>query len=485
MLYGPDNSPIASGTWRQASRPDARLPLLASLREEQLRRTLDEWRREMAGSAPAALPPQEALLRVAYWMFQTSGLYRAIIKNKTNVICGDGFGWSAKDERIQQAIRGFWNDRINALNLRIEDWTDETSVYGELFLLLFVNKSSGRLRLGQVMPWQVTRVLTDPENPLHPIGIRIGQNIRIPILTGPDTPEYERRNFSPSARVRRAAYQPLSADSNLRGCLFTCVNRRVVDDGSPEEGPQLRGTPDLFAATDTIQGAETVLRDANDRVHLMNRILYDVTLDGADQDKINEFLAEISSVPDAYTINAHNERVRWQVQTPDLRAAQSREAYEVSRDAAISSGGAGQPPTWFAEGNITTKASADSMPFPTMKGARRRQQVISGLVQEVTAYQLYALGLLSPEQFDLLDTEEIFSLQAPTINEQDMEMLMRVHTQMTASLNVGVSQGWITQEEAARFYRSSLSEARNEELGQYEQLTQDALRDLLNKGELI
>jgi len=484
MLYGPDNQPIASGSRRQASRLDPRAPLLASLREERLRRIIEEWRQQTSGSMPVALPPQDSLLAIAYWMFYTSGLYRAIIKNKTTVGCGDGFAWSAKDPQVQHAITGFWRDRVNALDVRIEEYSDELSAFGELFLLYYVQQSTGRLRIGQVMPWNVPRVLTDPENPQCAIGIRVGRNITIPILNGPDTAEYERRNFSAAARARRKSYTNPHAGEGLRGCVYLCVNRRVVDDGDQQDqdGPQLRGTPDLFAATDTILDAENALRDTNERVRLMNRILYDVTLEGANQEQIDEFLEKIAAVPDAYTINAHNERARWEIQTPDFKATQNRDAYEMTRNAAIASGGAGQPPTWFGEGNLTTKASAESMPFPTMKGLRRRQQLLGRMLTECIAYQLYSKGLLSAEHLDALETEDIFRLEYPTISEQDMEILMRVQTQLTASLNVGLSQGWLTHAEAARFYRSGLSEARNEELEAYEPPAQDALRDLFDRA---
>lgn len=480
MLYGPDDRPISADTRRLAGKSTERLHLLASLREDRLRRIVEEWRSEAAGCVPVALPPQATLLAISYWMYYTSGLYRAIVKNKSSVVCGNGFNWSAKRPRTQKIIKGFWRDRVNALHRRTEALSDELSAFGELFLLQFVQKSTGRLRIGRVMPWNVERVITDPGNPECPIGIKVSNtHVTIPILSGPDTPEYERRNFSRKARQIRKQFSNAHTEDGLRGCLYYNVNSRLVDEGDSESGPELRGTPDLFAATDTIEDAENVLKDSNERMRLGNRILYDITLTGADDDDITKFNQKIESVPDAYTLFSHNERVAVNLQTPDFKTHQSREAYETARNAAISSGGAGQPPTWFAEGNLTTKASAESMPFTTFKDAKRRQKILGDILTEMTAFQLFVKGALSPERFDMLDTEGVFALEYPTIAEKDMEVLMKVQQGLTATLNTGLSQGFITQEEAARAYRAGLSEATGVELDDYQPQAEDDIRRLL------
>src|SRR4030042_325305 len=255
MLYGADNQPLppSAENRRLDARAQERTHLLASLREDRLRRVVEEWRKDAAGRVPVALPPQTTLLTIAYWMYYTSGLYGGIIEKKTSVICGDGFGWTAKDAQVRDAIKGFWRDRVNALSRRIEVLCNELSAFGELFLLQYVQKSTGRLRIGRVMPWNVERVITDPGNPECPIAIKVGNtNDTIPILMGPDTPEYERRNFSARARALRKKFKNAQAADGLRGCLYYCVNPRYTDDGGLDSGPELRGTTALFAGTNLI-----------------------------------------------------------------------------------------------------------------------------------------------------------------------------------------------------------------------------------------
>lgn len=482
MLYGPDDKPISVAVRRPGDRRSSQaMSLLASVRDDAMRRLVDEWRAEASGRIPIALPPQETLLANAYYMYYLSGLYGGIVEKKTGIICGDGFGWSAKRPKVRKIIKGFWRDRVNALNRRIRQISDELCAFGEVFLLQYVQRSTGRLRIGRVMPWNVERVITDPDNPECPIGIKVwNTNVTIPILMGPDTPQYERRNFSAKARELRRGFTPLKQAEGLRGCLYYYVNPRLTDEGSGEYGPELRGTSDLLAATPTVQDAEDVLKDGNERMRLGNRMLYDVTIQGADDDAIDAFNAKIEEMPDAYAFFTHNERVTANMQTPDFKTHQTRESFETARNAAISAKGAGQPPTWWAEGTLTTKASAESMPFPTLKIAKDRQQFLGEILTEVTAYQLFVKSAISAEQFDTLDTEGVFALEYPTISEKDMEMLMRVQTGLTSTLNVGVSNRWISDEEAARAYRAGLMEATGVELDEYQPPTpEDDIRSAL------
>lgn len=459
-LYG--NPYRQQHTTTNSSGVRRRVPILASLRNERLQSLLSEGWRSLSGSGtPLYLISQEMMVVMSYWMYFTNDIIGGMIEKKTDIIVGNGFDFQSTDEQVAAEIERFWKkDKVNNFPWNQDIYVSELSIFGELCFTLFVNEYSGKVRVSTVDPYDIDCTITDPLNRNLVIGVKLkstGSDDQI--LTNIIDPfEPDEETFSQKALEMR---QQFTVDGEQIFCMFFPVNRRFVDHGT--YGVSMRGTPDLLASFDPAMDAEEVLFSMRRRADMASRILWDVTYEGASQDDIDTFNEE-TPLPDEYTINAHNERIKWAMISPDLKASEHETQYRLIRNHTISGKGAGMPPTWFGDGTDANRASAQEMPFPTIKGLSRRQWKVLASFSDLISYQLYHKKL-----------EPDFESVAPTISEKDFERLSNVLTKLTSSLVTAEDREWLTKEEARQIYRTSIEDF-GTELGEYEEPPEDEQR---------
>ena len=82
---------------------------------------------------------RQAVLTNVINAWRSNALARRIIELTTEFVVGDGFGFSAQNPRVKNAIERFWNDPLNDLDQQIPEWADEAWRTGDLFLLFSVD----------------------------------------------------------------------------------------------------------------------------------------------------------------------------------------------------------------------------------------------------------------------------------------------------------------------------------------------------------
>src|SRR5947209_9686995 len=88
----------------------------------------------------------------------------AIVEMGVNFVLGDGLTVDAKHPKVQKLIDAFWQDPDNRMNTRQFDLATELSLYGELFIRVFVNPFNGHVKIAHIDPSLVDELVTDPEN---------------------------------------------------------------------------------------------------------------------------------------------------------------------------------------------------------------------------------------------------------------------------------------------------------------------------------
>ncbi len=397
--------------------------------------------RKLTGSSTRELPiaTQERQIEIAYWLWKTNPLANWIIETIKDFALAEGLPWSAKNEKVQEVLEGFWKDPLNQMDLYLENLVRELGIYGEQCLPVFVAEQTGRVRLGYVDPAQIDKVVTDPENVKIAIGVKLksesgvsdGKKYRI-ILD----PEAENLISKRAKNIRRAF--------TAGECFYFAINRVTNEP---------RGTSDLFTLADWLDGYEQFLFDYADKWPLLNSFIWDVELEGFTPDQIKQWLKE-NKAPKPGSMRAHNEKVKWEAVTPDLKAEDASDGARLLRNHVL--GAKSLPEHWYGGAADVNRATAAEMGTPTFKMISSRQNLVGYIVETLLRYQARKANeakYLSVSDQELYD----ITVQRPEVAQKDISKFSAALQSLSNSLVVAQANGWLTQEKAAQIYAFGLA----------------------------
>lgn len=421
--------------------------LLASVREKEFR---EGWRD--LGGHPLIWLSQDEIIRRAYTAYMLSPLGGGLIEKPTDIIIGKGFDFKADNKRIKAELKRFWTHPVNNFPWNQDRRVAELALFGEQCFSVKVHPNTKDALTAPIHPYAIERTIVDPDFQDIVSGVKLKSSGKDIIYKTVVPDGYgEEDIFSKQGRKQRKKFK-------AGECFFFAINERTVVAGEYDEyGPSLRGTSDLLPALDWIFASDDFLSAMLERADVAARILYDVTCEGMGQHEIDDFL-ENTSIPDKHTINAHNERIKWQLQAPDLRASEHETGFRLVRNFTISGKGGGFPGHWFGDGGDVNRATAAEMYFPTLKRLDRRQWKVMEMFRQLLAFQL-AQKRLPFDEFEMI---------APTIAEKDHEKLTAVLSKLSSALVVAEDRQWLTCEEARDTFRSGIKDL-GMELGEYEE----------------
>lgn len=125
------------------------------------------------GAETGALPRRDhaRMQFLAHELWLTNLMGQRLIEIVTDHVVGEGVSWHSEDERALRAVRAFWGDPVNQMDIRFERLVSELGVFGELLLPLAVSRFEGRVRLGYVSPRLIEEVVMDPDNCALALGV--------------------------------------------------------------------------------------------------------------------------------------------------------------------------------------------------------------------------------------------------------------------------------------------------------------------------
>lgn len=368
----------------------------------------DDWqyRRLSSGYYPSRHVSSEYVkksIEFSRYMYDMNPLAHGIIETVKDFVVGEGFtpkvqprdkktklelepdAAEAVVKKAQAIIDAHWEDPRNNWELKQHQRVRELCMDGEQIYPAFVNVADGSVHLGLIDPLQVKEVYYNPENMEEPVAVETyGKNPNdsrfyrvIHADDDPLSPSFERligaqegETFKKTSSVGRSKTYPY-----VGSCFYFPINKH---------SSHARGRPDLMAITDWLEAYDRIMYQHADRMDIMASFIWDVTLNNADERKIEEWIAKHQKPPKPGSIRVHNEAELWQALAPDMRWEDNQFGASMIKAQILSK--TGLPPFWFAEGGETTRATALEMGTPAIKRLGARQLEIIYAIKTILTF---------------------------------------------------------------------------------------------------
>jgi len=399
----------------------------------------DQWRR-LTGATSRDLTPltQSRMRELALYLWESNLLANRMVELPLAYILGEGVRLTVPDDDAQGWLDAFWNDPINALDIKLAKKVRELALFGEQCWPAFVHPASGHVRLGYLDPELIETVVTDPDNAEQPIGIvtckdrkGVSRRYRV-IVNGPE------EVFSDRTRAIRRTF-------DTGECFYFKIND--LSNGR-------RGRSDLLAQADWADAYEQFLFGEIDRASFMRAFMWDVTLKGATGDEVKERARTITP-PSPGAVRVHNDSEEWRAESPDLKAYQTSEHARLFRNHML--GGGTIPEHWYGGGGDVNRSTGESMGEPTFKVFSMRQRFIGHILEEmgrfVLSRRLDPSGRSSP-YFPDPDPQLTPRAEWPEMTARDTTQYAAALQQVVVAVGMAVDRGMMTELLAVRIIHS-------------------------------
>jgi hypothetical protein len=368
---------------------------------------------------------QDRMFEIAYFMWDTSAMVKGMASMDKSFLFAEPVTVTSDDEMVQEVIDRFWNDPVNAMNLRFPERMMWMSLLGEQLWQVRVNKNNGHVRLNYIDPSNIKEVYVNRLYQSEPVRIELmgragGKGKMLNVIRD------DRSVYSKS-------YGKLTGD-----CFFFTINK-------PENAA--RGRSDFLTLFDWIDGLERYGFNYLERAeHLLNYV-WDVTLNGFNEDQIRSWLQN-NPIPQPGSMRAHNENVAWNAVAPDLKAQDARAGYDMGKSFIM--GAARRPEGWFGGGGKAYQTEAEQFGQVPIKDLSERQLLIKYIAHYQVQFaidQAIIAGRLPEKR-----AEAGFVVQMPEISTSDYTSMMNGVPQVTTALTVAEQNGWVSRETATRLF---------------------------------
>lgn len=293
--------------------------------------------------------------------YRVNPMARAIIDTYVAFCVGDsGVKLSSTSPEVEPFARRFWDDPRNQLGTSQEMLLRSHMLLGETAFELMVAEMSGATRIAYLAPESIAGVSLEANNPLWPKTLHIaqtsGQTVDLPIVQIDEFTELR------------------TGDA-----MFWADWKAVVSDR--------RGFPFLGPVLDWLDAYDQVLWNLVDRTALARYMVWDVTVDG-DQDDIDRVIAARGGthVPRSGTAEFHNGKVTWKPMQHQTGAQEDR----TTASAALTNlaAGAGLSKPWLADPEDANRATSLTMAEPVRRRVGGVQKVWLGHMTELVRFQI-------------------------------------------------------------------------------------------------
>ncbi|MEL7306585.1 MAG: hypothetical protein AAGK05_01215 [Pseudomonadota bacterium] len=377
-------------------------------------------------------PTRARMNKIAPYLWQSNMIANRIIELPLAYLLAEGVKVTNEDEDYQAVIDAFWTHPINNMAIKLEKKVRELSIFGEQFYPAFVNPLSGEVQLSYLDPAHVEEVIYDPRNPEQPVGVKTKrmtngrQYIYRVIINGPES-------------VFTKQTQRLREGFNDGDIFYFSINSFCAHG---------RGNSDLTAQCDFLDLYDDFIFGEGDRAENSRAFVWDVTLKGADQNKVNARAAEIASNPPRPgSANVHNDSEEWKAESPSLGSGDTEALAKLFRNHML--GGATMPPSWFADGGDVNRANGEAMAEPTFKILAMRQRYIIYMLHEIATFVIrqYYTATMGIEPDRMVETDVFKSkVVMPEMTAKDISRYAAALQQVVVAVNLGITQGIMTEE---------------------------------------
>lgn len=386
------------------------------------------------------LPPhvREKVLKVAAQLWDGSPLARRFIVRLVNYLVGDGISVQAKHDdpatkkKIQATLDAFWNDSRNRLDRRIGRWIMSYEAYGELCLVSTVNPTTGLVRLAFVSPARILDVKSEDGDIEHLIQVWLRAGVS-GSETNPDKREIVRPDESDPTAGKKSY-------GRLKGEAFYWGANRLPD--------MVRGRPSQLVVADFLDADDQLIWNLLERTAFGNAFIWDVTMEGADADKIQEWRRDNGAPPRPGSVQVHNEKVKYEAKSVDLKSMDSVTQHDLLVGVVALSHG--MPAMWFTANSDPNRANGENLTGPTLKDMTAKQREIREIVADLAAFQVDQAIIAGVLPDSIPNAYDAFTVEMPDLSVSDTSAGATALGAVIAAMVMAMQQGLATRELAVR-----------------------------------
>jgi hypothetical protein len=308
------------------------------------------------------------------WRFNP--LARRLVELTSQYAAGGGMTWRCGHAYTSDFLGRFWDERLNRLDLRLTEFSDELVRTGNLFILL--STDAGGMSYLRTLPTSTVESISACENDLEQ---------ETAFLTYPDL-DGNTRSFP--------AYYSEKDSLNEQGSFDTVVLHYAVNRPA---GAQW-GEPDLAPALKWLARYAAWLEDRVRLNRFRNAFMYVVKARFANEAARQARQIRLAAnPPQPGSILVTDESEEWSVLSPKLEALDaSTDGLAVKKMIAV---GLGVPLHFLAEPESSTRTTAEAAGGPTFRHFEARQGlmewIIRDLLQAAARRRAMVDGQIEPE----------------------------------------------------------------------------------------
>ncbi|NLC30298.1 MAG: hypothetical protein GX773_07545 [Chloroflexi bacterium] len=290
------------------------------------------------------------------WRFNP--LARRIVELTTQYATGGGLIANCLHKPTQDFIESFWSHRLNRMENRVREFSDELCLSGNLFLLLTTDQS-GMSYLRVLPSTDVVRIVAR-ENDIEQ---ELAFHLRLP----GETEELVYRG-----------YDPQEDEIDQQGRLEAVVLHYAVNRPSGSQW----GEGDLTPILKWLARYSAWLEDRVRLNRFRNAFVYVVKARfGSEAERSARQLQLAANPPAPGSVLVTDESEEWSVLAPKLEALDaSSDGLAIKKMIAA---GVGLPLHFLAEPESSTRTTAEAAGSPTYRRFSERQRVICALLEDV------------------------------------------------------------------------------------------------------
>jgi hypothetical protein len=239
-----------------------------------------EWLRlSLTGERDFSRDGLAKIVRLSRLMALKNPLINHAVEVTSHYVFGQGVSLSYEDERLNEVWQAFWDDAKNRAEL-----TDNQSLLGKevelattgnLFLALFTNISTGRVRVRSIAVEDVRDIICNPDDAKEPwFYRRVWTQRSLDLRYRGSVRSEQKEAFYPDVR-----YWPSSRPSTLGSIpvMWDSPVYHVKVGGTPE---MKFGVPETYAALDWARAAKEALEDYATTHRALARFAWSLTAKG-------------------------------------------------------------------------------------------------------------------------------------------------------------------------------------------------------------
>ncbi len=354
---------------------------------------------------------QDALYTDVLTAWRKNPMAWRTVQITTDYVVGETITISSPDEDMQRFIDAFWSHPKNRMANRLETMCEELTRAGDLFPLLFLNRSDGMSYLRFLTKDQIETIRTKKSD----------WETETVIVQKSEGIEVNGRNW----------YTPENGRSKTTKAIILhhSINRPM--------GAQF-GESDLSSIIPWLLRYSRML-EGRIRLHWAARaFLWFVTVPAG---KVKEKKEQYDSAPEAGAVIVKDEAEDWDVKSPNLRGTDAAPDMRAVRN--MIDAGTGFPPHWRGEATDISFATASAMQEPAERHLIRRQKYFIFILSDILYNAYKRANSAQPQAWPEIretDYTKLFTANTPDISRSDNEKLANSADKLSTTLTAVSAQ---------------------------------------------